>query len=109
MEQSLFAELLGGGLILKGNEDGWRSHRQILTHGFHQSKMISSIDDIARRTVNFIQRLPLGKTLDIQDEFQQLTFDVMCFFALGLNLETIQQDSECISTIVRTPFLVFSN
>jgi len=89
LEQDLFDDLLGGGLILVANGDVWKRHRDMLLHGFHQNSLSLAVGDIGRRTIRFFNEVPTERVIDAQDLLQHLTFNIMCYFALGVETDEI--------------------
>lgn len=85
----MFGDLLGGGLILISNGEKWKRQRELLMNGFHQNDLAVAVDEVARRTTKYLSRVPLGQPFDVQEEFQHLTFDVMCYYALGAELDEV--------------------
>ena len=66
------------------------------------------MEDVGRRALKMLSNIPLDATIDIQDHFQTLTFEIMCFFSLGVNAEDIEKSREPFSFLqAQKRFLTF--
>ncbi|XP_070035789.1 cytochrome P450 94A2-like [Nicotiana tomentosiformis] len=81
--QFVFSDLLGDGLLLVDGEK-WKTQRHFLSHIFHADTFryrvkSSTIKELSGRLIPLFSRADIDKaTLDLQDIFHRLTFDILC-------------------------------
>ncbi|XP_059302078.1 cytochrome P450 94A2-like [Lycium ferocissimum] len=87
--QFVFSDLLGDGLLLVDGEN-WKTQRQILTRNiFHADTFLylvksATVNELHRRLIPLFESASINKnTLELQDVFHRLTFDILCQVGFG--------------------------
>ncbi|KAJ8559652.1 hypothetical protein K7X08_003710 [Anisodus acutangulus] len=86
--QFAFSDLLGDGLLLVDGEN-WKAQRQILSHIFHADAFrylvkSATMKELDSRLIPLFALAAINKTtLDLQDIFHRLTFDILCQVGFG--------------------------
>jgi len=92
LELKLFSELLGGGLIFQKNGPGWKEMRTTMTPAFTRQAIRQKIPLFVERTKILIEKLNRHQgPIEIQDEFQRLTFDLICLTTLAFDPQSQRQ------------------
>eukprot|EP01121_Diplochlamys_sp_Union-15-3_P017419 TRINITY_DN6125_c0_g1_i1.p1 TRINITY_DN6125_c0_g1~~TRINITY_DN6125_c0_g1_i1.p1 ORF type:complete len:377 (-),score=45.01 TRINITY_DN6125_c0_g1_i1:71-1201(-) len=97
MESLFFSDLFGGGLVFVENGPAWHQMKQTVQPMFNRQSVRKKLDLFTKCTSILIDKLHQSAknniSIDIQDEFQKLTFDIICLITLGINFNS-QQDKE---------------
>lgn len=78
LERVSFEELLGGGIIFQSNGEKWKEMRNAASFAFKKKALKEQIPIFQEKTLYLIsklEKLRKNETIDIQIEFQKLTFD----------------------------------
>ncbi|KAJ7299641.1 hypothetical protein O6H91_23G010800 [Diphasiastrum complanatum] len=92
---ALDRDMLGDGLVLAQGEK-WAQERRILTPGFHLDKLKAMVETIADLTSKMLKdwegrtvetKQPNGVEIEVLEEYQNLTADVIAHTAFGTSYE----------------------
>lgn len=83
---------IASGLVLQFNGDGHKRSRKLVGPAFHKSNLNLLMNRVANRAEILCEALGAharsGEPVDVQDEFQRLTFDVIGQLCLGFDFGT---------------------
>ncbi|CCD61789.1 Cytochrome P450 [Caenorhabditis elegans] len=99
-----FNDWLGGGTLLEGYGERWRSHRKMLTPTFHFAKLegyFEVFNTESRVVVDCLDKFAKsGETVDLFPFFKRCTLDTICKTAMGAKVDAQLQNSHPYITAI---------
>lgn len=96
-DYDFFIPWLGGGLLLEGATDRWRSHRKLLTPTFHFAKLEGYLEVFNNESKILVDVLAdasrSGETIDFFVYIKKCALDIICGAAMGKTVNA-QLDAE---------------
>ncbi|CAO4379507.1 unnamed protein product [Caenorhabditis nigoni] len=90
-DYGFFSPWLGGGLLLEGYGERWRSHRKMLTPAFHFAKLggyFEVFNNEAKIMVDLLSDFcDSGKTVDIFPYVKRCALDIISETAMGIKID----------------------